>query len=116
MATFALTTNPTPFGVFDSDTDFQGDADSMATFVKRKLGDDVLSVELTKKMIWSNFEESCFEYSSILNQYQDQSTMLTYLGYTTGSEINNKFPRENLEYLSRFAEPYAMVWSGDACF
>ena len=108
MATFALTTNPTPFGVFDSDTDFQGDADSMATFVKRKLGDDVLSVELTKKMIWSNFEESCFEYSSILNQYQAQSTMLTYLGYTTGSEINNKFPRENLEYLSRFAEPYAM--------
>ena len=52
MATFAETTNATPFGVFDSDSDFQSDADSMATFVKRKLGDDVLSVELTKKMIW----------------------------------------------------------------
>lgn len=108
MATFSETTNPTPFGVFDSDSDFSSDADSIATFVRRKLGDDVLSVELTKKMIWGNFEEACFEYSSILNQYQAQSTMLTYLGYTTGSEINNKLPRENLEYLTRFAEPYAM--------
>ena len=112
MATFAemvaASQNPTPFGIFDDDISFRSDADSMATFVKRKLGDDVLSVELTKKMIWANFEESCFEYSSILNQYQAQSTMLTYLGYTTGSEINNKFPRENLEYLTRFSEPYAM--------
>ena len=49
MTTFANTTNPTPFAAFDSDTDFQSDADKMVTFVKRKLGDDILSVELTKK-------------------------------------------------------------------
>tara|TARA_A100001515_G_scaffold81067_2_gene64231 strand:+ start:421 stop:1614 length:1194 start_codon:yes stop_codon:yes gene_type:complete len=108
MATFANTTNPTPFGVFDSDSTFQGDADNIVTFVKRKLGDDILSVELTKKMIWANFEESCFEYSAILNQYQAKSTMLNYLGYTTSSNAEQKYPRENLEYLSRFAEPYAM--------
>ena len=109
MSTFVQTPNPTPFGSFDSDIAFQSDADKMVVFVKRKLGDDILSVELTKKQIWSNLEESCFEYSNILNQYQAKSTLLTYLGYTTGSNsgLESAFPRESLEYLARFADPYA---------
>ena len=81
----------------------------MVVFVKRKLGDDILSVELTKKQIWANLEESCFEYSNILNQYQARSTLLNYLGYSTGSQagLEAAFPREDLEYLARFADPYA---------
>jgi hypothetical protein len=59
MANFASTTSPTPFAFFDADTTFQTEADAMVTFVKRKLGDDVLSVELTKKQIWACFEV-CF--------------------------------------------------------
>jgi hypothetical protein len=111
VATFANTTNPTPFGLYDSESPFQTDADSMVTFVKRKLGDDILSVELTKKQIFSNFEEATLEYSSILNQYQAKSQLVNFLGFTTGSIMSGseeKYVRENLEYLSRFAEPYAM--------
>ena len=52
MATFQATTSPTPFGIFDSEKDFIIDANSMVTFVKRKLGDDILSVELTNKQVW----------------------------------------------------------------
>ena len=51
MSTFLTTLNPTPFGFFDSDSQFQVEADAMVTFVKRKLGDDMLSVDLTKNMI-----------------------------------------------------------------
>ena len=80
MSTFLTTLNPTPFGFFDADTAFQSEADSMVTFVKRKLGDDVLSVELTKKQIWACFEESFLEYGSILNQYQARSQLLNLLG------------------------------------
>ena len=69
MATFANTTNPTPFGFFNSESEFKTEADNIVVFVKRKLGDDVLSVELTKKQIWGNLEESALEYGSILNQY-----------------------------------------------
>jgi len=111
MATFTQFTNPTPFGFYDNESDFQTEADNMVTFVKRKLGDDILSVELTKKQIFGNFEEATLEYSSILNQYQAKSQLVNYLGFTTGSILSgseNKYPRENLEYLSRFAEPYAM--------
>ena len=111
MAIFSQTSNPTPFGVYDNETSFQGDADNMYTFVKRRLGDDILSVELTKKQIFANFEEAVLEYSSILNQYQAKSQLVNYLGFPTGSALSgseNKYPRENLEYLARFAEPYAM--------
>ena len=111
MATFANTTNPTPFGLYDDDTVFATDADKMIIFVKRKMGDDILSVELTKKQIWGNFEETMFEYSSIINQYQAKSQMVNFLGYTTGSLMSGseeKYPRDNLDYLTRFAEPYAM--------
>ena len=111
MATFSQISKPTPFGVYDNESTFQADADSVVTFVKRKLGDDVLSVELTKKQIFGNFEEAVLEYSAIINQYQAKSQLVNYLGFATGSVMSgseNKYPRENLEYLSRFAEPYAM--------
>jgi hypothetical protein len=116
MANFSATTVPTPFGVYDDDSEFQTEADNMITFVKRKLGDDILSVELTKKQIWGNLEESLFEYGSILNQYQTKSQLMEFMGMPaagetddTGEKVDyaNKFPRNNLEYLTRFAEPYA---------
>ena len=85
MANFSNTLNPTPFSFFDADNDFQVEADAMITFVKRKLGDDVLSVELTRKQIWGCFEESTLEYSSIINQYQAKSQLANLLGGATGS-------------------------------
>ena len=127
MATFQATTSPTPFGIFDSEKDFIIDANSMVTFVKRKLGDDILSVELTNKQVWMTFEEATLEYSKIVNEYQAKSQLGNLLGMDLGTkdddqnynETNNntidggprgaesKFPRETLEFLNRKAEPYA---------
>ena len=111
MAIFSQISNPTPFGVYDAESDFQSEADNMVTFVKRKMGDDILSVELTSKQIFANFEEAVLEYSSIVNQYQAKSQLVNYLGFPTGSAMSGSeetLPRDNLEYLARFAEPYAM--------
>ena len=111
MATFANTSNPTPFGIYDNEADFKIDANNIVTFVKRKLGDDILTVELTKKQIFSNFEEATLEYSAILNQYQAKSQLVNFLGFATGSIMSGseeKYIRENLEFLNRAAEPYAM--------
>ena len=109
MATsFLNIIKPTPFGFFDDDPQFQVEADSIITFVKRKLGDDILSVELTNKMIWSCFEEAFLEYGSIVNQYQAKSQLLSFLGTATGSLAGSeqKLPRENIQYMLRKAEPY----------
>ncbi len=111
MSTFSNTLNPTPFSIFDQDSDFQSEADAMVTFVKRKLGDDILSVELTKKQVWACFEESFCEYGAIINEHQAKSQLANLLGISTGSVLSGseqKFPRENLEFMLRRAEPYAM--------
>jgi len=113
VATFSNTTSPTPFGFFDNESQFQTEADKIVTFVKRKLGDDVLSVELTKKQIWATLEESSLEFGAILNQYQAKSQMVQFLGMPiTGSSgtmsgSEGKYPRENLDFLTRMGEPYA---------
>ena len=131
MASFASTLaasgSPTPFGAFDSEKDFVIDADSMVTFVKRKLGDDILSVELTNKQVWMSFEEATLEYGRIVNEYQTKSQLSNMLGNDLGTSADDqaydatnnntidggprgaesKFPRETLEFLMRKAEPYA---------
>lgn len=108
MPTFVQTIDPTPFGFFDSDATFQGEADAMVTFVKRKLGDDVLSVELTKKEIWACFEEACCEYSRLLHETKIVSELTNVLGLATGSvNLTNRYSQRSLEYLLRMAEPYA---------
>lgn len=109
MPTFAQTINPTPFGFFDDDPEFQAEADGMVTFVKRKMGDDVLSVETTKKQIWGCFEEACCEYSRLIHQMRIQSELANLLGLPTGSNITNVYPRQTLEFLIRMAEPYGSM-------
>lgn len=118
--TFNTTLTPTSFGFFDSSPAFQSDADKMVTYVLRRLGEEVLSVELTKKMIWSNFEEAFLAFNAAIIEYQAKSN-LTYLlgsptasidpvtGLPTNSSINitNTYIQPNLDMLVRMAEPYA---------
>ena len=111
MATFANTTSPTPFGFYDADTGFQTEADSLVTFVKRKLGDDVLSVELTKKQIWACLEEATLEYSSIVNMHEAESTLMNLLGFPTGSNLSGSFdigPHGSETKLQRFNYDFAV--------
>lgn len=107
MPSFASTIKPTPFAFFDSDTDFQAEADSMVTFVKRKLGDDILSVELSSRQIWACLEEAVCEYSNQVHQLKIKSELMNMLGSPTDQDLTNKLPRQTLEFLMRQAEPYA---------
>jgi hypothetical protein len=108
MARFRDTLAPTPFGFFDDDNDFSNEADKMVVAVKRFMGDDILSVELTSKQIWASFERSVLQYGQIINEYQLTSHLANMLGQSTGSDVTNSYPRNNLEFLLRQAEPYSM--------
>lgn len=109
MPNFAQTIAPTPYGFFDSDADFQQEADGFVTFVKRGLGDDILSVELTRKQIWSCLEQACLEYSRYVHEMKITSELANVLGMPTGSgtSLTNVYPRQTLEFLMRQAQPYA---------
>ena len=97
MASFISVTKPTAFGVYDSDLHFQEDADSIILYVKRRLGDDIMSVELTNKQIWTNFEESTLEFSKNVNAHQAESYMSNILGLKIGpsetfkKNVNNHY-------------------------
>jgi hypothetical protein len=108
MTTFVQTVNPCPFGFFSADPAFISDADGMATFVLRRLGNDVLAVELSKKEIWACFEEATLEYGRLVNEMRAQSELINVLGMPTGStDLTNTYLRPTLEYLFRLADPYA---------
>ncbi len=111
MSTFATTFNPTSFGLFDTEIRFQNEADSMVTYVKRSLGDNVLSVELASKTIWDCLEQATLSWGAIINEFQAKSNLSTLLGQNISGTIENKYPRETLDFLVRQAEPYSMLGS-----
>lgn len=122
MPNFENTLKPTPFGFYDSNGVYQNDANKMITFILRKHGEDVLSAELTKKMIWACFEEATFTFNAAIIEYQAKSNLTSLLGFATGSvdpdddntanldiNLTNTYIQPNLEFLSRQAEPYASM-------
>jgi hypothetical protein len=82
-----------PFGTYTS-TDYwsadevnlfvSGAADQVS-FVYKKLGGDVLDVEMTDSQVYASYEESCLEYSYIVNMHQSKNILSNILGATTGT-------------------------------
>lgn len=118
--TFNTTLNPTSFGFFDADKIFQKDADKVVTFVLRKLGNDIIDVHLTRKMIWNCFEEATLSFNSHIIEYQAKSNLQHLLGFQTGSvdpnnantaemdvNLTDNYIRPNMEFILRQTEPYA---------
>ena len=111
MATFAETSGAVPFGFYSDETDFQVEADKVHLFVHRHLGADILQVELSKRQVWSCFEQACLEYSAIINTHQARNQLMSLLGQPTGSLSGSQqlFIHETLSFLERAAEPYSYL-------
>ena len=59
----------TPFGIYDSDSEFRVDAPKTATWVAKRLGYPIINIELDNEQIFTCFEESTSEYSAQVNQF-----------------------------------------------
>ncbi len=59
----------TPFGIYDSDTEFRNDAPKTAVWVAKRLGYPIVNIELDNEQIWACLEEAVSEYSSQVNQF-----------------------------------------------
>ncbi len=99
----------TPFGIFDNDAQFAHDADQIADFVRKKLGEPVMEVHMSSSQIYAAFEEACLEYSAMVNSYQAQSVLATFLGAPTGtlSGSENKYPVKTLALAKNIADPFS---------
>ena len=79
-----------PIGLYASSgklasTDFISGAVDQVAYTFRKLGGDVVDIELTTQQVYAAYEESVLEYSYIINLHQSKNALSTILGNTTGT-------------------------------
>jgi len=104
--TSTFETGSTPFGFYDTDTDFESDADKVASFCASRLGYPTVDVELGSGSFYACFEEAVTTYGNELYLYQIRNNFINLEASTTGSDLNNKVVNPNLGNVIRLAENY----------
>ena len=74
-----------PLGVYKDSSEFLSGAVAQVAFTYKRLGGDVLDIELTEENVYANFEDAVLEYSYIVNIHQSKNILGSALGGTTGS-------------------------------
>ena len=80
----------TPFGFYDTDSEFQTDAPKAAEWVARKLGYPVVEVELLDRQIYACFEEAISVYGNQVNQFNAREYMMALQGATTNTSTTQR--------------------------
>ena len=104
VSTFAA--GQTPFGFYDTQTDFVTDADKVADFCARRLGYPLADVELQSGSFFTAFEEAVTTYGNELYAYKVRENYLSLEGFTTGSSANKKIMKPNMGGIVRISEQY----------
>jgi len=78
----------TPFGLYDSDSDFRTDAPKTAVWVAKRLGYPIVNIELDNSQIWACFEEATSEYSAQINQFNLRNNLDILRGQPKGRVTN----------------------------
>ncbi len=102
----SFSTGSTPFGFYDSDAQFQSDADNVADWCARRLGYPLMDVELQATNFYACFEEAVSEYSNHVNQYNIQQNMLSIMGSPTASNLTHRNISTNMGGLVQLATEY----------
>ena len=105
-ASFADTTNPTPFGFYDNDTSFTSSANQVATWCAQRLGYPIVDIELQAVNFFTAFEEAVTTYAQYVYQYKIIENIGSLEGSTTGSNLNNQYIQPNLGNTIAIAEQY----------
>ena len=96
----------TPFGFYDSDTDFVTDADKVAKFCAQRLGYPLMDVELQSGSFYACFEEAITTYGNEVFQFKIRENYLNLEGATTGSSLNNQLVEPTLTRFVTIAKNY----------
>ena len=96
----------TPFGLYDTDTIFQGDADKVADWCAKRLGYPLTDIELQPVNFFACFEEAVSEYGAQVNTYNIRDNMLNLYGSATGSNLSGQKVSPNFGGLIELAEEY----------
>jgi len=109
-----------PIGFYSGSTAFVSGAVAQVAYTYKKLGGDVLDIELTSGSVFANYEEAVLEYSYIVNLHQSKNILGSSLGSSTGSfghqgertdagtkNIELKYPKFSFETSFRIADAFS---------
>ena len=127
--TAAVITGSLAVGFYNT-TAFVNGAKAQVAYTFKRLGGDVLDIELTAKNVYNHYEEACLEYSYIVNLHQARNALGSALGGPTGSfdhkgtvsgtdNVALKYPKFQFDYAFRTADKFsseAMVGGTDPIY
>ena len=110
-----------PFGMYTGSVEFITGAARQVNYVFKKLGGDVVDIELTNDNVYAAYEEAVLEYSYIVNMHQGKNVLSDTLGNVTGTFDHNgelltgpasaslQYPRVTLSYPNKIGDGVATM-------
>ena len=114
----ATVTGSLAIGHYTGSSFFSG-AIAQVAFTYKRLGGDVLDIELTAKNIYNHYEEAVLEYSYIVNRHQAKNALGSALGSPTASfdhkgditsganDASLKYPKFTFDYAFKMGDKFA---------
>ena len=116
-----LVSDAVPFGIYTGSAAFRSGASDQVAYVYKKLGGDVVDIELTPANVYAAYEEAVLEYSYIFNLHQGKNVISDALGDVTGTfnhlgqvtsgpvSASLRFPRIEANYTNKIADGMATM-------
>ena len=116
--TLNMVTGSLAIGYYTGSAAFLDGAVSQVAYTYKRLGGDVLDIELKAENVYNHYEEAVLEYSYILNLHQARNSLGQALGSPTGSFNNKgeltsgtdaalKYPKFKFDYAYRVADSFS---------
>ena len=108
-----------PLGVYADSEQFLTGAAKQVKFTYKRLGGDVLDIEITEQNVYAAYEDAVLEYSYQVNLYQTKNALGSALGSPTASfdhqgEVTAgadgaslKFPKFTFDYAFKMGDKFA---------
>lgn len=109
-----------PFGIYAGSVAFLSGASDQVAYTYKKLGGDVLDIELAEGNVYAAYEEAVLEYSYIVNIHQSKNSLASLLGSQTasfdedgqivsgdaleGTDVSLRYPRFDYGFARRVSE------------
>jgi hypothetical protein len=97
---------PTPFGFYDTDTQFQTDANKVSNFCALHLGYPIENVELQQINFFAAFEEAVTVYGNELYAFQLRDNYLSLEGASDRIDVNDSIFTPTMATIVRLSQQY----------
>ncbi len=97
----------TPFGFFDTDSEFVSFAPRAADWAARRLGYPIVDVEMIDMQFYACFEEAVTEYSAQINQFSIKQNLYSIKGTSTSINLTTSvLQTQPLPFYLKLSEAY----------